>query len=139
MRFARPDKNQRPLIGLLSANAISQFGNTFSLIAIPWFVLETTGSASQTGITVATGVVPFVIVGMLSGSIVERIGYKRSSVISDVLSFVSALLIPVLYLTRGLEFWQLLLLVFIGAFFDSPGISARQRMSPRSRQTPPTR
>lgn len=134
MRFARPHKNQRPLLGLLSANAISQFGNTFSLIAIPWFVLETTGSASQTGISVATGVVPFVIVGMLSGSIVERIGYKRSSVISDILSFVSALLIPVLYLTRGLEFWQLLLLVFIGAFFDSPGISARQAMLPELAQ-----
>lgn len=134
MRFARPDKNQRPLVGLLSANAISQFGNTFSLIAIPWFVLETTGSASQTGISVATGVVPFVIVGVLGGSIVDRIGYRRSSVISDLLSFVSALLIPVLYLTRGLEFWQLLLLVFIGAFFDSPGISARQALLPELAQ-----
>ena len=54
--------------------------------------------------------------------------------ISDLLSFVSALLIPVLYLTRGLEFWQLLLLVFIGAFFDSPGISARQALLPELAQ-----
>ncbi len=77
-------------------------------IAIPWFVLETTGSASQTGISVATGVVPFVVVGIVSGPIVERIGYKRASIVSDLLSFVSALLIPVLYETRGLEFWQLL-------------------------------
>jgi MFS family permease len=134
LRFARPTRNQRPLIGLLAANAISQFGNTFSLIAIPWFVLETTGSASQTGISVATGVVPFVIVGILSGSIVDRIGYKRSSVISDLFSFVSSLLIPVLYVTRGLEFWQLLVVVFIGAFFDSPGISARQALLPELAQ-----
>jgi MFS family permease len=134
LRFARPHRNQRPLIGLLAANAISQFGNTFSLIAIPWFVLETTGSASQTGISVATGVVPFVIVGILSGSIVDRIGYKRASVISDLFSFVSSLLIPVLYVTRGLEFWQLLVLVFIGAFFDSPGISARQALLPELAQ-----
>jgi MFS family permease len=132
--LARPNRNQRPLVGLLAANAISQFGNTFSLIAIPWFVLETTGSASQTGISVATGVVPFVIVGLLSGSIVDRIGYKPASVISDLLSFVSSLLIPVLYQTRGLEFWQLLLLVFIGAFFDSPGISARQALLPELAQ-----
>lgn len=130
MRFSRLDKNRRPLAGLLSANAISQFGNTFSLIAIPWFVLDTTGSASQTGISVATGVAPYVIVGILSGSIVDRIGYKRASIISDLLSFVSALLIPTLYLTRGLEFWQLLVLVFVGAFFDSPGVSARQALLP---------
>jgi MFS family permease len=134
LRFARPPRNQRPLIGLLAANAISVFGNTFSFIAIPWFVLETTGSASQTGISVATGVVPFVIVGVLAGSIVDRIGYKRTSVISDLLSFVSSLLIPVLYVMRGLEFWQLLLLVFIGAFFDSPGISARQALLPELAQ-----
>ncbi len=82
--------------------SISQFGNTFSLVAIPWFVLETTGSASQTGISVATGVVPLVVVGMVSGPIIERVGYKRSSIVSDLLSSVSALLIPVLYLTRGL-------------------------------------
>ena len=62
-------KSQRPLSGLLSADAISQFGNTFSLIVIPWFVLETTGSASQTGITVVTGVVPYVVVGILAGSV----------------------------------------------------------------------
>lgn len=134
MRFTRPNRNQRPLIGLLAANAISQFGNTFSLIAIPWFVLETTGSASQTGISVATGVVPFVIVGILAGSIVDRIGYKRASIISDLFSFVSSLLIPVLSVTRGLEFWQLLVLVFIGAFFDSPGISARQALLPELAQ-----
>lgn len=130
MRGIRLDRTQRPLLGLLSANAVSQFGNTFSLIAIPWFVLDTTGSASQTGISVATGVAPYVIVGILSGSIVDRIGYKRVSIISDLLSLVSSLLIPVLYLTRGLEFWQLLLLVFIGAFFDSPGVSARQALLP---------
>jgi MFS family permease len=119
---------------LLLANAISVFGNTFNFIAIPWFVLETTGSASQTGISVATGVVPYVVVGILAGSIVDRIGYKRASVISDLLSFGSSLMIPVLYLTRGLEFWQLLLLVFVGAFFDSPGISARQALLPELAQ-----
>jgi MFS family permease len=134
LRIAGLDKSHRPLVGLLSANAISQFGNTFSFIAIPWFVLETTGSASQTGISVATGVVPYVVVGILSGSIVDRIGYKPASIISDLLSFISALMIPVLYETRGLEFWQLLALVFIGAFFDSPGISARQALLPELAQ-----
>jgi MFS family permease len=127
-------RTQRPLVGLLSANAISVFGNTFSAIAIPWFVLETTGSASQTGIAVATGVVPYVIVGILAGSIVDRIGYKPASIISDLLSFVSVLMIPILYETRGLEYWQLLALVFIGAFFDGPGISARQALLPELAQ-----
>ena len=44
-------KNRFPIISLLTANAISLVGNVLSAIAIPWFVLQTTGSATQTGIT----------------------------------------------------------------------------------------
>jgi MFS family permease len=115
---------------LLAANTIAQFGNSFSLLAIPWFVLETTGSASQTGITAATGVIPLVIVGFLGGAVVDRIGYRSASIISDLLSFFPALLIPVLHATVGLAFWQLLVLVFLGSFFDGPGMSARQALLP---------
>lgn len=126
----RRELRQRPLLGLLAANTISQFGNSFSLLAIPWFVLETTGSASQTGITAATGVVPLVIVGVFGGAAVDRMGYRTASIVSDLLSFFPALLIPVLHSTVGLAFWQLLVLVFLGAFFDGPGMSARQALLP---------
>ncbi len=124
------NRRRRPLYGLLAANTIAQFGNSFSLLAIPWFVLETTGSASQTGITAATGVIPLVIVGVLGGAVVDRIGYRSASIISDLLSFFPALLIPVLHATIGLAFWQLLVLVFLGSFFDGPGMSARQALLP---------
>ena len=92
------------MTGLLAANSISQIGNQFSLLAIPWFVLAipwfvlaTTGSASQTGITVAVGVVPMILVGIFGGAIVDRLGYKTSSPVSDILSGLSVLLIPFLY------------------------------------------
>ena len=39
-----------PLIAYFSANLISLIGNNLTLIAVPWFVLETTGSAFQTGL-----------------------------------------------------------------------------------------
>ena len=42
-----------PLLALYSANAISFVGNNVATIAIPWFVLVTTGSAAKTGITAA--------------------------------------------------------------------------------------
>ncbi len=124
------DHNRRPLLGLLTANTISQFGNSFSWLAIPWFVLETTGSASRTGITAAMSVIPLVVVGIFGGAVVDRMGYRRASIISDLLSFFPTLLIPVLHSTIGLAFWQLLLLVFLGAFFDGPGMSARQALLP---------
>ncbi len=44
---------QLPMLALLSANAVSMTGNAMANVAIPWFVLETTGSAAKTGLTFA--------------------------------------------------------------------------------------
>lgn len=123
-------RDQRPITGLLTANTISQMGNEFSYLAIPWFVLATTGSASQTGITVAVGFVPMIVVGIFGGVVVDRLGYKKSSLISDVMSGLSVLMIPLLHQTVGIAFWQLLVLVFLGAVLDGPGRTARMALFP---------
>lgn len=36
--------NRLPLYTFYTANAISLIGNNLTMIAVPWFVLETTGS-----------------------------------------------------------------------------------------------
>lgn len=122
--------NYLPLGALLIANVISYVGNIFAQLAIPWFVLETTGSALQTGITAFVGTVPLVIAGIFGGTIVDRLGYKHTSILADVMSGVAVGLIPLLFATVGLAFWQLLLLVFLGALLDVPGGSARESLIP---------
>ncbi|MGH2532561.1 MAG: MFS transporter [Thermomicrobiales bacterium] len=121
---------RRPLYALLAANLISQIGNSLAFMAIPWFVLETTGSASLAGVTVATGTLPVVIAGIFGGAVVDRLGYRRASVVSDLASGITVLLIPLLHQTTGLVFWQLLVLVFLGSVLDAPGRLARQSVFP---------
>jgi MFS family permease len=131
MQPAAPAKrNPIPLYSLFIANAISLVGNVFTLIAIPWFVLQTTGSATKTGITGFFNILPVVLAGFLGGTIVDRLGYKRTSIISDVASGVTTALVPILYFTLGLEFWQLMVLVFLGALLDTPGSTARAALLP---------
>jgi MFS family permease len=125
-----PARQRRPLCAMLAANIVSQIGNSLSYIVIPWFVLEITGSAARMGLTAAAAVVPLVIAGFFGGALVDRLGYKRMSVISDVASAGAVALIPLLHLTIGLEFWQLLALVFLGAVLDSPGMTARTSLYP---------
>jgi MFS family permease len=125
-----PKKNLIPLYSLFIANAISLVGNVFTLIAIPWFVLQTTGSATKTGITGFFNILPVVLAGFLGGTIVDRLGYKRTSIISDLASGVTTALVPILYFTIGLEFWQLMVLVFLGALLDTPGNTARDALLP---------
>jgi len=122
--------NPIPLYSLFAANAISLVGNVFTMIAIPWFVLQTTGSATQTGITGFFTILPVVLAGFFGGTLIDRLGYKRTSIISDLASGVTTALVPILYFTIGLEFWQLLVLVFLGALLDTPGGTARAALLP---------
>jgi MFS family permease len=119
-----------PIIALFTANAISLAGNVLATIAIPWFVLQTTGSAAQTGITGFFTILPVVIAGFLGGTLIDRMGYLRTSIIADLASGVTVALIPLLHFTIGLEFWQLMLLVFLGGLLDTPGSTARDALLP---------
>lgn len=124
-------RNRAPLTTLLVANAISVTGNRMVMLAIPWFVLETTGSAVKTGITGFFSFLPVVAAGFL-GPIVDRMGLKRASIAADIASGISVALIPLLFHTVGLEFWQLLVLVFLGGVLDSPGETARSSLLPEA-------
>lgn len=123
-------RNRKPLFGLLAANVISITGNRLTQLAIPWFVLQTTGSVAKTGLVGFFSLLPFVISSALGGVIVDRLGYRRASIVSDLASGAAVLGVPILYNTVGLPFAALLALVFAGALLDAPGQTAREAMLP---------
>jgi MFS family permease len=128
-----PTANQngrRAIYLLFTANAISLIGNQLTLVAIPWFVLETTGSAAQTGLTAFFNFLPIVIASFFGGTIVDRLGYKRMSIIADIASGITVAFIPLLFSLGLLPFWMLLALVFLGALLDAPGSTARAALVP---------
>ena len=115
---------------MLVANAVSLTGDALAAVAIPWFVLETTGSADKAGLSGGVAVLPALLAGILGGTFVDRHGPKRASVAADVVGGTAVLLIPLLYATVGLAFWQLLVLVLLGGALDIPGVTARRAMLP---------
>src|SRR5918994_7650960 len=94
-RVAPPARGPRlPLVALLAADAISLTGNAMGFVAIPWFVLVTTGSATLTGIVAALTFAPTVLATFFGGAIVDRLGFRRTSVMADVASGVTVAAIP---------------------------------------------
>lgn len=124
------ERDRGPLFALFAANAVSMTGNVAALIAIPWFVLETTGSPAKTGVTAFAALLPVVLSGLFGGALVDRLGYRRASILSDLASAGAVAAIPLLHSTIGLEFWQLVVLVFLGGLLDAPGSSARTALLP---------
>jgi MFS family permease len=122
--------NRRPLRSLLTANTISTLGTTMTFLAIPWYVLSTTGSASKTGIAAAAETIPLALASALGGPFVDRLGARRVSVISDAVSAVAIAAIPALDDTVGLSFWQLCLLIGVVGFARGPGDTSRHVLVP---------
>src|SRR5688572_15077255 len=69
-----------PLAALYAANAISWTGNTLTFLAVPWFVLATTGSAARTGVVGFTIGAATVVAAFLTGPWIDRVGARRMSI-----------------------------------------------------------
>jgi MFS family permease len=121
---------RRALAGLLASTAISAAGTRISAVAIPWFVLVTTGSAAKTGIVAVCELTPLVLAMVLGGPIIDRIGPRRISIRADVASAVLVGLIPVLHAAGVLSFPALLVLVALAGAARGPGDVAKATMAP---------
>ena len=130
MRHAIASAHRAPFAALLVANAISLIGNQLTIVAIPWFVLQSTGSAIRAGQVGAAGALAAVGAALVGGGIVDRLGARRTSIATDLASGAAVALIPLLARTVGLAFWQLLPLVFLRALLNTPGGAARQTLLP---------
>ena len=94
-------RSRRGLLGLLTAEGISRAGTAMSALAIPWFVLVTTGSAALTGLTAFAEMTPYVLVAGLGGPLVDRIGARRVAIWANALAAALVALVPLLH-TAGL-------------------------------------
>lgn len=68
---------------------MSALGNSIAGIVWPWIVLERTGDPAAAGLVAAAVAVPSVIFASLGGYLIDTVGRKPMSVISDIISGAS--------------------------------------------------
>ncbi len=120
----------RPLAGLLASTALSTTGNAIVAVAVPWLVLERTGSATAAGLAGAAAIVPIALSALFGGALIDRIGHRTCAVAADLLSALAVAALPLLDGLFGLGFPLILVLVALGAVFDGPGAAAREALRP---------
>lgn len=119
-----------PLVALLSAHGLSLAGNAITMVVVPLYVLQDTGSVLATGVAGVFATVPMIVGGALGGVMVDRLGFRRAAITADLASGVTVLAIPILAATVGLPFWALLSLVFLSGLLDTPGNTAKSAIVP---------
>ncbi|WDZ83009.1 MFS transporter [Micromonospora cathayae] len=74
------------LATLVTADIISTLGSRVSIVAIPWLVLETTGSPALMGLVAAAETIPYLLSSALAAPLADRVGLRRTSVVADAAS-----------------------------------------------------
>jgi MFS family permease len=128
---ARPAGRRRAgLSALLCAHAVSAAGASMTVVAVPWLVLQTTGSVARTGAVVAVYAVGAGVAGFLAGPFVDRLGFKPVGVLAYAVGAAAMGAVALLYTAGALSFGLLLALVLVAAAFSAPGAVALSGLVP---------
>lgn len=101
---------RRELYTLVGADLLSNLGTRISVVAIPWLVLETTGSPTRMGLVAAAETLPYMLSSALATPWADRFGVRRTAVTVDA---ASAAAMAVVALAPWLGFGALLALVAV--------------------------
>jgi MFS family permease len=120
----------RSILGLLTAELASLTGSAMTFVALPWFVLTTTGSTARMGWVLAAELAPIGLLGIPSGSLAARLGARRTMLVSDAARGPLMAVIPVLWWTGHLSFAALLIASFAVGAFAAPYFSSARIVIP---------
>jgi MFS family permease len=122
--------NRRAVGALVVAETISVLGSRMTYLALPWFVLVTTGSPGKMSLVLAAEILPMALLGIPSGSVVERLGGRTTMLIADFARAPIMLSIPLLHEAGVLTFPMLLGIVALLGTFMPPYFAAQRVVLP---------
>jgi MFS family permease len=115
----------RPLAALCTAEVLSTTGSQMTWLALPWFVLVTTGS-EQMAFVIAAEALGFAVFGIPSGTLLARLGAQRTMRLCDAVRAPLMLLVPLLHWRGELTLPILLVLTFAVGAASTPYMAAQR-------------
>jgi MFS family permease len=119
-----------PIRALLAAEVISTTGAQMTWIALPWFVLTTSGSATRMSLVIAAEAIGLAVVSVLGVRFLNRVGARRAMLFCDAGRGPLMLVIPVLHWAGALSFGVLVAVAFAIGALTGPYFSAQRIILP---------
>jgi len=111
-------------------SAISLLGDQFYLVALPWVVLQITGSAVAMGTILMTAAIPRAVLMLMGGAMTDRISPRRILLGTALARTVCVGAIGALLWFNVLQIWQLYLLGFAFGVADAFSMPASSAFTP---------
>ena len=103
---------------LLVACALFTMGAMVTMVAVPWLVLTTTGSATKMGVVAAATTVPFLLTSVFATPAADRLGMQATVVVT---SLGGALSMAVVAVVPDVDFVVLLAMVAVSGALNGVG------------------
>ena len=110
---------------------ISALGDQFYLIALPWLVLQLTGSNLAVGTVLMCAAVPRAVLMLGGGAVSDRIAPRRIMLMTVPTRTIFVGAVGVLVWVGAIHLWHLYLLAFAFGVADAFGIPAFQALLPQ--------
>jgi MFS family permease len=120
----------RSILALLTGELVSRLGSQFTSLALPWFVLVTTGSPTKMGLVFAAELVPVALFGIPAAAVVDRIGPKAAMLLADGVRAPIIAAVPFLHEVGGLSFGLILVLGGLHGLFSCAYFTCQRLILP---------
>ena len=98
---------------LWSGQTVSVMGSQVSTLAIPILVLALTGSAAQAGFVSGVRLVPYLVLSLPAGALVDRWDRRTTMIVANAVRGLALGTIPVAYVAGHLSIWMLYAVVLV--------------------------
>jgi len=91
---------------LFGGSSISFIGDQFTLVALPWLVLQLTGNPAQLGLVLAVMALPRAVFMLLGGAVVDRMSPRRVLLAARGINAVLTGVLAALVLAGSIQIWM---------------------------------
>lgn len=124
-----PLKNPNYRLWLIGGT-ISFLGDQFYFVALPWLVLQQTGSAVAMGAIMMAGATPRAVLMLMGGAVSDRLSARKIMMVTATARTICVAVIGLLVWLRVLQTWELYALAFAFGVADAFGVPAQSAYMP---------
>jgi MFS family permease len=111
-------------------NTISGCGDQFFLVALPWLILQLTGSGAVLGGIMMVEAIPRAALMLIGGAVTDRFSPRKIMILTAALRTLLVTTLAAFIWTHYVEVWQLYVLSFLFGVADAFAAPAAQTLLP---------
>ena len=114
-----------------AGQAVSQTGSWMQRIALGWFVLQLTHSPFAVGLMAVAQFLPFTLLGLFGGVLVDRLDARRTVIGTQVAQLATAIALASIALAHIAQPWMLYTIAFLNGLVLVLDVPSRQQLTYR--------